>query len=87
MKMSMRARALLSLEFIRDALHDLVPFLQFKTTTTAVDPRHLKVEEDIKLTKNYCIIINIQKISSIHKFILKIKQILGSHEIKGNGHF
>ena len=61
--MFMRVRALLSLEFICDALHYLVPFLQFKTrSTTVVDPRHLKVEEDISLTKKYCIIINIQKI-------------------------
>ena len=27
-----------------------------------------------------------QKIFSIHKFILKIQQILGSHELKGYGH-
>ena len=27
------------------------------------------------------------KINSIHKFILKIQQILGSHELKGHGHF
>ena len=38
--------------------------------TTAVDPRHLKVKEDISLTKNYCITISIQKITFIHKFIL-----------------
>ena len=42
---------------------------------------------DIILTKNYCITISIQKIISIHKFILKIKQIIGSHELKGDGHF
>ena len=36
-------------------------------STTAVDPWHLKVkEQDISLTKYYCITINIQKISSIH---------------------
>ena len=55
-------------------------------STTAVDPQHLKVEEDISLTKNYCITISIQKISSIHKFILKMQQILGSHE-PSHGHF
>ena len=27
------------------------------------------------------------KISSIHKLIPKIQQILGSHELKGHGHF
>ena len=31
--------------------------------------------------------ISIEKISSIHKFILKIQQIFGSHEIKSLGHF
>ena len=35
-----------------------------------------------RLIKNYCITISIQKFSSIHKFILKMQQILGSHELK-----
>ena len=49
---------------------------------------HYKVEEqDISLTKNYCITMSIKKISSIHRFILKIQQILGSHELDSNGHF
>ena len=54
----------------------------FKTkSTTAVDPQHLKVkEQDISLTRNYCIIVSIQIISSIHTFILKIQQILESCE-------
>ena len=39
------------------------------------------------LAKNYCITISIQKIGSIYKFTLKIQQILGSHELKGLGHF
>ena len=38
------------------------------------------------LTKNW-ITISILKISSIHKFILKMQQILGSHELTGHGHF
>ena len=47
--------------------------------TTAVDTRHLRVKgQDICLTKNYFIAISIQKINLIHKFILKIQQILGS---------
>ena len=61
-----------------------------KTTRskTPVDPQHLKFKEkDISLNKNYCITISIQKISSIDIFILKIQQILGSHELKGHGHF
>ena len=51
-------------------------------------PWHLKVKEkDISLTKHYSITISIQKISSIHKFILNIQQILGSHELRRHGHF
>ena len=56
-------------------------------STTAVDPRQLNLKENISLIKNYCITISIQKISSIHKFILKIQQIFGSHELKDYGHF
>ena len=44
-------------------------------STTAVGPWHLKVVEDTSLTKNYCITIRIQKISAIHKLILKMQQI------------
>ena len=53
------------------------------TSTTKVD-WHLKIKDieyDVGLTKNYCIIVSIQKISSIHTLILKIQQILGSHEL------
>ena len=47
--------------------------------TTAVEPRYLKVKEyDISLTKNFCSNISIQN-SSIYQFILKVRQILGSH--------
>ena len=43
--------------------------------------RHLKVKEQhISLTKNYCIIVSIKIISSVHIFILKIQQILESRE-------
>ena len=52
-------------------------------STTAVD-LHLKVKDieyDIGLIKNYCIATSMQTISSIHKLILKIQQILGSHKI------
>ena len=58
------------------------------TSTTAVD-RHLKVK-DIKhvgLTKNYCITVSIQKISSIHILIFKMHQIFESHELNGHAHF
>ena len=51
-----------------------------------MDSQHLKVKRhNICLTKNYCITISIQKISSIHKFMLKIKQSFGSQELKGCG--
>ena len=42
---------------------------------------HLKakdIEYNVGLTKNYCITVSMQKISSIHKLI---QQILGSHEL------
>ena len=48
---------------------------------------HLKVK-DIKynasLNKSYCITVNMQKISLIHKLI---QQILGSHELNGHAQF
>ena len=56
------------------------------TNTTAVD-WHLKVKNkkcDVGLIKNYCITINTQKISSIHKLI---QQILESHELNDCAHF
>ena len=55
---------------------------------------HLKIKDteyDVGLTKNYCITIcitiSVQKISSLHKFILKIQQILGPQELKSHDHF
>ena len=50
------------------------------TSTTAVD-RHLKVKDieyDVGISKNYCLIVSMQKISSIHKLIFYIQQILVS---------
>ena len=44
------------------------------TSTTAID-WHLKVnnvECDVSLTKNYCITVSMQKMSSMHKLNLKI---------------
>ena len=56
-------------------------------STTAVDPQHSKVkEQDISLTRNYCIIVSIQIITSIHTFILKIQKILESRELKHRYH-
>ena len=57
-------------------------------STTAVDSQHLKVKEyDISLTKIYHITISIKISSSIHIFIHKIRQVLGSHELKSHCHF
>ena len=75
--------------FITQKIHQNAITLPNKfNCTTAMDFQHLKVKEkDICLTKNYCTTIGIQKINSFHKFIFKIHQILGSHELKGHGHF
>ena len=59
------------------------------TNTTAGD-WHLKVKDmeyDVSLTKNHCITVRMQKISSIYLLILKVQQILGLHELNGNAHF
>ena len=59
------------------------------TCKTAVD-WHLKVKDidyDVTLLKSYCITVSMQKISSIHKTILTIQQILGSHEQSDRAHF
>ena len=53
--------------------------LEQTRSTTAVDPRHLKVKEkDISPTQNYCITVSIQIISSIYILILKIQHLLES---------
>ena len=56
------------------------------TSKTAVN-WHLKfeyLEYNVGLTRGYCIIVNMQKITSIHKLI---QQILGSHELNGRTRF
>ena len=55
------------------------------TGTTAVD-WNLKVKDiayDVSLTKNYCLTVSIQKISSIHTLI----HILESQELNDHAHF
>ena len=42
------------------------------------------IEHNVSLTKNYCITVSMQKISSIHKLI---QQILGSHELNDHTSF
>ena len=56
------------------------------TSKTAVN-WHLEVKDieyNVGLTKNCCITVSMQKISSIHKLI---RQILGSHELHGHTQF
>ena len=56
------------------------------TSATAVD-WHLKAKNkkcNVRLIKNYCITVSMQKINSIHKFI---QQILGYHELNDHTHF
>ena len=56
------------------------------TSTIAVD-WHLKVKDieyDAGLTKNYCITVNMQKISLIYKHI---QQILESHVLSEHAYF
>ena len=71
--------------------HRILPDTAGGSTSTTVVDWHLTgwqirdIQYDVCLTKNCCITISIQKISSIHKFMLKIKQILGSHELKCHG--
>ena len=53
------------------------------TCTTPVE-WYLKVKDieyNVSLTKNYCIKVSMQIISSIHTLILKTQQILGFHEL------
>ena len=56
------------------------------TSKTAVN-WHLKVKDieyNVGLTKNYCITVSMQKISSIHKLI---QQILGPHKLNDHAQF
>lgn len=62
------------------AFHQIV--FSHDTSTIASKIKVKETEKDIGLTKNYYIAITIQKISSIHKFLLKIKQTLGSQGTK-----
>ena len=65
---------------------DSSSYCQRLTSTTAED-WHLKVKNkkcDVGLTKNYCITVSMQKISSIHKLI---QQIFGSHELNDHINF
>ena len=63
----------------------------FKATINS-EPSHLKVKDTYRVgyqsnqeLMHHC--ISMQKISSIYKFILKIQQIIESHELKEHAHF
>ena len=67
--------------------HRILPTTAGGLTSTTTVAWHLKVEDkncDVGLTKNYCITVSMQKISSIHKLI---QQILRSHELNDHAHF
>ena len=55
-----------------------------------LNSRHMQVKDtaqDDQSNQNLCVTISMQKISSIHKFILQIQQIPESHEPKDHAHF
>ena len=64
--------------------HRILPATARGLTSNTAVKRYSKVkdiEHNVGLTKNYCIIVSMQKISSIYKLI---QQILGSHELNGH---
>ena len=68
-------------------LHGILPAIARGLASKTAINWHLKVKDieyDAGLTKNYCITVSMQKISSIHKLI---QQILGSHELNDYTHF
>ena len=55
--------------------HRILPATAGGLASTTVVDWHLKVKDieyNVGLTKNYCITVSMQKVSSIHKLILKI---------------
>ena len=62
--------------------HRILPASTSGLTSTTTVEQHLKVKDreyNVHLTKHYCITVSMQKSAP---FILKIKPILGSHELK-----
>ena len=67
--------------------HRIIPATARGLTSATVVDWHLKFKNkkcNVGLIKNYCITVNMQKISSIHKLV---QQILGSHELNDHAHF
>ena len=61
--------------------HGILPGTAMGLASKTAVNWHLKVKDiyyNVGLTKNFCITVSMQKISSIHKFI---PQIFGSHEL------
>ena len=70
--------------------HRTIPAAAGSPTSTTRVHWHFKLndmEDNVSLIINYWIKVSMQRINSIHKLILKILQILGSHELNGHGHF
>ena len=63
--------------------HRILPATAMGLTSKTAVKWHLKVK-DVGLTKSYCITVNMQKISLIHKLI---QQILGPYELNGHAQF
>ena len=58
------------------------------TSTTAVD-WHLTakdIEDNVELTKNYCLTVNMQKTAQFINSFFELQQILGSHELNSHAH-
>ena len=67
--------------------HRILPVTAIGLTSKTAVNRHLKVKDiqyNAGLTRSYCIIVSMQKISPIHKLV---QQILGSHELNGHTQF
>ena len=62
-------------------------FLWIKKKNPISGPKVRDIEYDVGLTKHFWLTVSMQKISWIHKLILYIHHILGSHELNGHTHF
>ena len=64
--------------------HRILPATAGGLTSKTAVYWYLKVKDieyNVAAAKNYYITVSMQKISSINMLILKIKQLLGSHEL------
>ena len=67
--------------------HRILPVTTMGLASKTAVNWHLKVKDieyNVGLTKNYCIIVSLLKIISIHQLI---QQILGSHELNSHTQF